>query len=146
MNPYSPVLPARICPPSSPPAATRATERFIDFFTSNIRNRHTREAYGQAVNEFLRWYDAHGVYALVEVKSLHVATWIVEAQALQASALTVKAAARRSPPSVRLAGGRSDRAGECPPLRCVAPSISSARARHPCWSQPRRGRCSTASM
>jgi hypothetical protein len=33
----------------------RAAERFIDFFTSNIHNRHTREAYGRAVNEFLRW-------------------------------------------------------------------------------------------
>jgi hypothetical protein len=24
----------------------QAAERFVDFFTSNIRNRHTREAYG----------------------------------------------------------------------------------------------------
>jgi site-specific recombinase XerD len=67
----------------------QAAERFIDFFTSNIRNRHTREAYGRAVNDFLRWCEAHKVHSLAEVKSLHVATWI-EAQALEASAPTVK--------------------------------------------------------
>lgn len=67
----------------------QTAERFVDFFTSNIRNRHTREAYGRAVGEFLRWCEAHGVRSLAEVKSLHVATWIEE-QALQAAAPTVK--------------------------------------------------------
>ena len=38
-----------------------AARRFIDFFTSNIRNRNTREAYRRAVNEFLAWCEAHGV-------------------------------------------------------------------------------------
>jgi hypothetical protein len=28
----------------------QAARRFFDFFTSNIRNRHTREAYGRAAN------------------------------------------------------------------------------------------------
>jgi site-specific recombinase XerD len=67
----------------------QAAERFIDFFTSNIRNRHTREAYGRAVNEFMRWCENHEVRSLTAVKSLHVATWI-EAQAMTASAPTVK--------------------------------------------------------
>ena len=67
----------------------QAAERFIDFFTSNIRNRHTREAYGRAVNEFLRWCEARKVRSLTEVKSPHVAAWIEE-QTLEASAPTVK--------------------------------------------------------
>jgi site-specific recombinase XerD len=88
MNPLSPRsaaanLPALVA--RSEPAA----RRFIDFFTSNIRNRNTREAYRRAVSEFLRWCAAHRVHALAEVQPLHVATWI-EAQALKASAPTVK--------------------------------------------------------
>src|SRR5271168_3313923 len=47
----------------------RATRRFIDFFTSNIRNRRTREAYGRAVNEFLRWCEVHRVHSLAQVAS-----------------------------------------------------------------------------
>src|SRR5208283_807634 len=67
----------------------QAAERFIDFFTANIRNRNTREAYSRAVNEFMQWCEAHGVRSLTEVKSLHVAAWI-EGQATTASAPTVK--------------------------------------------------------
>jgi beta-lactamase regulating signal transducer with metallopeptidase domain len=36
----------------------RAQERFIEFFTANIRNRNTRRAYAQAVVEFLTWCEA----------------------------------------------------------------------------------------
>ena len=61
----------------------------VDFFTSNICNRHTCEAYGRAVNEFLGWCEAHGVHSLADVEPLHVAAWI-EAQTLVESASTVK--------------------------------------------------------
>ncbi len=67
----------------------QAARRFFDFFTSNIRNRHTREAYGRAVNGFLLWCEVHGVRSLADVQPLHVAAWI-EAQTLQASVPTVK--------------------------------------------------------
>jgi hypothetical protein len=52
----------------SPPVPTlvaaaggRAQERFIEFFTANIRNRNTRRAYAQAVSEFLAWCEEHRV-------------------------------------------------------------------------------------
>ena len=77
----------------------QAAERFIDFFTSNIRNRHTREAYGRAVNEFLRWCEAHRVRSLTEVKSLHVADLDRGAGARSFGAHR-EAAARRHPPSL----------------------------------------------
>jgi site-specific recombinase XerC len=49
----------------------------------------SREAYGRAVRAFLAWCEAQGVASLIDVEPLHVAAWI-EAQALQASAPTVK--------------------------------------------------------
>ena len=36
----------------------RASRRFIEFFTANIRNRNTRAAYVRAVNQFFDWCDA----------------------------------------------------------------------------------------
>ena len=50
-----------------------AARRFVDFFTSNIRNRHTREAYGRAVSQFLAWCEAQGVRSLADVQPIHVA-------------------------------------------------------------------------
>jgi site-specific recombinase XerD len=52
-----------------------AARRFVDFFTSNIRNRHTREAYGCAVSQFLAWCETQGVRSLSEVQPIHVAAW-----------------------------------------------------------------------
>ena len=36
-------------------AGDRAISRFIEFFTANIRNRHTRAAYARAARRFARW-------------------------------------------------------------------------------------------
>jgi site-specific recombinase XerD len=66
-----------------------AALRFLEFFASNIRNRHTRLAYSRAVGNFLSWCDAQGMRSLADVQPLHVATWI-EAQTREASAPTVK--------------------------------------------------------
>ena len=46
------LVPARVSPAGLPVPITASGElaarHFIDFFTSNIRNHHTREAYGRA--------------------------------------------------------------------------------------------------
>ena len=42
-------------------AGERASLRFLEFFAANIRNPHTRRAYGRAVAEFLAWCDDNGV-------------------------------------------------------------------------------------
>jgi site-specific recombinase XerD len=98
-----PLLPARVSSAALPAlvaaSGPSAARRFVDFFASNIRNRHTREAYAGAVNEFLRWCQAHAVPSLAQVESFHVAAWI-EAQAQQAAAPTVKQRSRRHPPSL----------------------------------------------
>ena len=41
-------------------AGERASFRFIEFFTANIRNPNTRVSYGRAVREFCAWSEDHG--------------------------------------------------------------------------------------
>ncbi len=41
-------------------AGERASFRFIEFFTANIRNPNTRVSYGRAVREFCQWCEDHG--------------------------------------------------------------------------------------
>ena len=46
-------------------AGERASIRFLEFFTANIRNPHTRRAYARAAEEFLTWCAAAGVRLIV---------------------------------------------------------------------------------
>jgi site-specific recombinase XerD len=66
-----------------------ARERFLEFFASNIRNRHTRRAYLTAVQDFLDWCKGAGVGSFREVRPLHVAAW-VEQQSQTHKAPTAK--------------------------------------------------------
>ncbi|HYG87249.1 MAG TPA: tyrosine-type recombinase/integrase [Azospirillum sp.] len=70
-------------------AGEKAQIRFLEFFSANIRNPHTRRAYGRAVADFLTWCAAAGVPSIDAVQPLHVATWI-EAQTREVSVPTVK--------------------------------------------------------
>src|SRR5271170_4310663 len=70
-------------------AGERARVRFLEFFAANIRNPHTRRAYGRAVAEFLAWCDGNQVPSITAVQPLHVAAWI-EMQQRELSAPTVK--------------------------------------------------------
>ena len=66
-----------------------ARERFLEFFASNLRNRHTRRAYLTAVEDFLDWCEAAGVGSFRAVRPLHVAAW-VEQQSQTHKAPTAK--------------------------------------------------------
>ena len=70
-------------------AGKRASYRFIEFFTAQIRNTHTRRAYARAATEFFDWLAAKGVTQLADIESIHVATYIEELQRAQ-SAPTAK--------------------------------------------------------
>ena len=70
-------------------AGERASLRFLEFFAANIRNPHTRRAYGRAVADFLAWCDDAGVRSVTAVQPLHVAAWI-ERQTQERAAPTVK--------------------------------------------------------
>lgn len=54
--------------------------RVLEFFTVNIRNPHTRKAYGKAAGEFAAWCEAHGIAHLRDVQPMHVAAYIEELQ------------------------------------------------------------------
>ncbi len=58
-------------------AGERATERFIEFFTANIRNQHTRFAYAQAVRRFGDWCAAREL-RLDDLRPVHIATYVEE--------------------------------------------------------------------
>ncbi|MDC6126773.1 site-specific integrase, partial [Burkholderia gladioli] len=70
-------------------AGERAGVRFLEFFTSAIRNPHTRRAYARAAGDFLAWCVDAGVPSIAAVQPLHVAAWI-ELQTATHAAPTVK--------------------------------------------------------
>jgi site-specific recombinase XerD len=81
---------AHIVPALIAAAGERASRRFLEFFAANIRNPHTRRAYGRAVAEFLAWCDDNRVPSVAAVQPLHVAAWI-EMQSQEHAAPTAKA-------------------------------------------------------
>ena len=56
-----------------------ASWRFIEFFTANIRNPHTRRAYARACGRFFDWCDARGL-TLAAIRPFDVAAWVEELQ------------------------------------------------------------------
>jgi integrase/recombinase XerD len=53
----------------------RASKRFLEFFTANIRNSNTRLSYMRAVGPFLAWCEERGL-ALHQVEPMTVAAYI----------------------------------------------------------------------
>src|ERR1700676_3804 len=70
-------------------AGERAGMRFLEFFTANTRNPHTRRAPPRAADEFLAWCASVGVPSIAAVQPVHVATWI-EAATRELAAPSVK--------------------------------------------------------
>jgi hypothetical protein len=56
-------------------AGAHTSERFIEFFTANIRNRNTRMAYALAVRQFFDWCEQRGL-RLDAIKPTTVAAYI----------------------------------------------------------------------
>jgi site-specific recombinase XerD len=67
----------------------RAGVRFLEFFTAQIRNSHTRRAYARSAATFLAWCETAGLRSLAEIRPMHVAAWI-EVQGRAVSAPSVK--------------------------------------------------------
>jgi integrase len=53
-----------------------AFDQMLEFFSTQIRNRHTRTAYQQAVRSFLRWVQSTNVQTLTDIRPIHVAAWV----------------------------------------------------------------------
>ena len=70
-------------------AGDRATWRFLEFFTVNIRNANPRAAYSRAIGAFLGWCEERGISKLRQIQPVHVAGYIEQLQGVR-SAPTVK--------------------------------------------------------
>jgi site-specific recombinase XerD len=57
-------------------AGEQAARRFIEFFTANIRNPNTRQAYARAVADFFRWTEETGLTDVKRIEPVHVAAYI----------------------------------------------------------------------
>jgi hypothetical protein len=91
-------------------AGARASYRFFEFFTAQIRNTNTRRAYARAAVEFFDWLAARGVTQITAIESVHVCLYRAAAEgALRAGR---KIAPRRLASSIRLDGDRPDHAGQ----------------------------------
>jgi site-specific recombinase XerD len=75
-------------PPVIERAGEKAQRRYIEFFTAEIRNTHTRRAYGLAAGRFLAWCEARGL-ALEELEPVGVSAY-VEQLSREVSPATVK--------------------------------------------------------
>ena len=62
-------------PPVLANAGDHAGRRVIEFFTAEIRNKNTREAYSRAVRQFFDWASTRGL-TLEDIDPVHVAAYI----------------------------------------------------------------------
>ncbi len=69
-------------------AGEQAGWRYVEFFTANIRNPHTRRAYARACSRFFAWCEDRGL-TLAAIRPFDVAAWVEHLQ-LEHSAPGVK--------------------------------------------------------
>jgi len=69
-------------------AGDQASRRFVEFFTANIRNPNTRQAYARAARDFFAWCDDHRI-TLEKLQPVVVAAY-VETLQRELSAPSVK--------------------------------------------------------
>ena len=76
-------------------AGKNACRKFVEFFTANIRNRNTRQAYARAARRFFAWCETHTI-ALEQLEPMLVASYIEElGQSLDAPSVKQHLAAIR---------------------------------------------------
>ena len=56
-------------------AGVKAVRRYFEFFTANIRNRNTREAYHRALSDFFAWCE-HRKVTLIDIEPIIVAAYV----------------------------------------------------------------------
>jgi site-specific recombinase XerD len=97
MTPPDDQLPAIIEPPNTLPAVPAPADtyivpaliihaggqqagwRYLEFFTANINNDHTRRAYARACSEFFAWCEQRGL-TLAAIRPFDVAAWVKQLQ------------------------------------------------------------------
>src|SRR3954466_11470837 len=56
-----------------------ANWRYVEFFTANINNDHTRRAYARGCNRFFAWCENRGL-SLTAIRPFDVAAWVKDLQ------------------------------------------------------------------
>jgi site-specific recombinase XerD len=84
VSPSPAMLPTKLFAPTP-----KAAQRFVEFFTAQISNDHTRKAYLNATRRFAAWCQAHELGELTQVQPFHVAAFIKDLRG-QFSPPTVK--------------------------------------------------------
>src|ERR1700730_17261446 len=79
---------AAVVPAIIADAGEQASWRYVEFFTANIRNPHTRRAYARACGRFFAWCEKRRL-ALAEIRPFNVAAYVEGLQG-QAAAPSVK--------------------------------------------------------
>ena len=74
LAPSDEILPALFTP------TLKAAERVFEFFTAQIHNEHTRQAYLVALRRFDQWCRARGLRQLSIIKPFHIAAFIKDLQ------------------------------------------------------------------
>jgi hypothetical protein len=97
ITPSTDLLPAPLFAPTP-----KAAKRFVEFFTAQINNDHTRKAYLNATRRFAGWCQAHDLAELADVQPFHVAAFVKEMQG-QFTPPTVKQHLAALPPMAHCA-------------------------------------------
>jgi len=58
----------------------KAAKRFLEFFTAQINNAHTRRAYVNATRRFADWCASKEIHELTQVQPFHVAAFVHDLQ------------------------------------------------------------------
>jgi len=74
-----PVPPIHVVPALVGDAGEQASWRYVEFFTANINNPHTRRAYARACARFFAWCEQRGL-TLTAIRPFDVAAWVKELQ------------------------------------------------------------------
>jgi site-specific recombinase XerD len=75
------IAPSQDLAPAPLFAPTRkAARRFLEFFTAQINNAHTRRAYVNATRRFAEWCASKDIHELAQVQPFHVAAFVHDLQ------------------------------------------------------------------
>jgi hypothetical protein len=98
-------------PPTAPEPEVAAVarslaKRFLEFFTAQINNAHTRRAYMNATRRFADWCASKDIHELTQVEPFYVAAFRARPSG-QAIAAVRKTTPGGHPHAIRLAGDRT---------------------------------------
>jgi site-specific recombinase XerD len=75
------IAPSQDLRPAPQFAPTRkAARRFLEFFTAQINNAHTRRAYMNATRRFADWCASKDIHELAQAQPFHVAAFVHDLQ------------------------------------------------------------------